>query len=125
MYAVGSLDVPEGQHVLARAGRMFGVGTENGISPGDVYGAGGDYCCALVHIVPPATRSAGSRPRRSSLTERRSDRPQTACCAGSVFGASETRVEAFGEASSRICWMRSCGGMRTTIGATPCMPRWR
>lgn len=39
MYAVGSLDVPEGQHVLARAGRMFAVGTENGISPGDVYGA--------------------------------------------------------------------------------------
>lgn len=40
LYAVGSVNVEEGQHLFARAARMFAVGTEHAISPGDVYGAG-------------------------------------------------------------------------------------
>lgn len=40
MYAIGSVTVPDGQRVLARAARLFAVGTRHGISPGDVYGAG-------------------------------------------------------------------------------------
>lgn len=40
LYGVARVDVPEGQRVLARADRLFAVGTARGLAPGDPYGAG-------------------------------------------------------------------------------------